>query len=41
MYGVDIGLAEMLVPMTNTEHFSKSLEIQQSEWSRMLSRLVH
>ncbi len=26
----DIGLAEMLVPMTNTEHFSKALEIQQS-----------
>ncbi|KAF8921146.1 Sec1-like protein [Mucidula mucida] len=25
-----IGLAEMLVPMTNTEHFSKALEIQQN-----------
>ncbi|KIY73514.1 Sec1-like protein [Cylindrobasidium torrendii FP15055 ss-10] len=25
-----IGLAEMLVPITNTEHFSKALEIQQN-----------
>ena len=27
----DTGLSEMLVPMTRTEEFNKSLEIQQSE----------
>lgn len=28
---IDTGLSEMLVPMTRTEQFNKSLEIQQSE----------
>ena len=29
--GLDTGLSEMLVPMTRTEEFNKSLEIQQSK----------
>ena len=28
--GLDTGLSELLVPPTRTEHFNKSLEIQQS-----------
>ena len=32
MTAADTGLSEMLVPMTRTEEFNRSLEIQQSEF---------
>jgi hypothetical protein len=34
-FGIDTGLSELIVPLTRTEIFNKSLEIQQSKASRV------